>query len=72
MSFKPGDMARAKQETWHPDYANRLFLVLEVRKDDFDADLSDVMGVTGNKYILLDHINGGKLHAYYSELEVIE
>lgn len=72
MPFKPGDVARAKQETWHPDYANRLFLVLEVREDDYDPEISSVMGVTGNKYILLDHVGGGKLHAYDSELEEIE
>lgn len=71
MSFKPGDVARAKQETWHDDYANRIFLVLDVLKND-DDDIKDVMGVTGNKNILLDHINGGCLHAYDSELEELK
>lgn len=68
MTFKPGEMALTKQEKWHPDYANRLFLVLEVLETD-DDDIKDVMGVSGNKNILLDHINGGSLHAYDSELE---
>lgn len=72
MPFRPGDVARAKQENWHPEYANRLFLVLEVREDDSDTETISVMGVSGNKYILLDHVSGGKLHAYDSELEEIE
>lgn len=71
MSFKPGAVARAKQETWHPDYANQLFLVLEVL-ETVDDDIKDVMGVSGNKNILLDHINGGRLHAYDSELEELK
>ena len=71
MPFKPGAVARAKQETWHPDYANRLFLVLEVL-ETVDDDIKDVMGVSGNKNILLDHINGGSLHAYDSELEELK
>lgn len=73
MSFKPGDVARAKADTWHGDYADRIFLILEVVKNDaYDADLRDVLDVSGNKYILLDHIGGGRLHAYDSELEEIE
>lgn len=72
MPFKAGDLARAKQESWHPDYANHLFLVLERREDDYDIEFSNVMGVTGNKYILLDHIGGGKIHAYDSELEELK
>lgn len=72
MPFRPGDVARAKAGTWHDSYANCLFLVLEVVKEDVDPVTQDVMGVSGDKYILLDHISGGKLHAYDSELEELE
>lgn len=71
MPFRTGEIARTKQESWNPDYSNRLFLVLEVLEAD-DEDIKDIMGVSGNKNILLDHINGGCLHAYDSELEELK
>jgi len=73
MPFKPGDVVRAKAGTWNVNYTDSFFLVLEVAKDDLDdVDLRDVMDVSGEKYILLDHIRGGRLHAYESELEGLE
>lgn len=75
MPFKAGEIARAKHQHWASNYAGRLFLILDaldVCKDESDLVLRDAMGATGNKYILLDCISGGVLHAYDSELEELE
>lgn len=70
MIFKPGDVVRAKLGTWHSNYEGRYFMVLESQPyDAVDIEVAKQTGVTGNKYILLDNISGGMLHAFDSELE---
>ncbi len=70
MIFKPGDVVRAKFGTWHSNYEGRFFMVLESQPyDKVDFEVAKQTGVSGNKYILLDNISGGLIHAFDSELE---
>ena len=72
MIFKPGDVVRAKFGTWHSNYEGRCFMVLESQPyDEIDIEVAKHTGVSGNKYILLDNVLGGRIHAFDSELELL-
>ena len=56
-----GDLVKTTGDSWADRYRDRVFLVLEfIEYSEF-----------GNKWLLLDHISGGKLIAYDEEIEKI-
>lgn len=47
-------------------------MVLESQHyDEVDIEVAKHTGVSGNKYILLDNVTGGRIHAFDSELELL-
>ncbi len=65
--FKKGDLVRSVGEDWADKYLDKIFLVIEVDKDDEDDDERNPLAYE-SILILLDHIGSGTIRAYPEEV----